>query len=862
MSLIAGTRLGPYEVLNKLGEGGMGVVYRATDTRLGRRVAIKVLPAAFSHDPDRRSRFEREARAIAALSHPNILAIHDVGTHDGQMFVVTELLEGETLRQRLAPALHGHVALPVRKAVEIATRLASGLAAAHEKGIVHRDLKPENVFLVADGQVKILDFGLARQAPSESAATETAAATRPGAVVGTVGYMAPEQVRGHAVDARTDLFALGAVLYEMLSGRRAFVRDTAAETMTAILREEPPDLTGTRIDLPAALDRIVRHCLEKNPAERFQTARDVAFALEALSGTGLNTPAAALPAVTPATRGQRRWLPVVLAAGLALVAGAAMHRSFAGASATVVTYEPKTVDPQWITNARFAPDGQTIVFSAAPTGGIPRLFVIRPDSISPEPIGDPGTHLLSISSKGELAVIVNASPIAHRLFAGTLARMTTESGAKPWMEDVREADWSPNGSSLAVIRIDGNRDRLEYPAGKVLYQTSGGYLSDPRVSPDGKKIAFFEHPVKYDNRGGVRVVDEAGMVAALADGYSAIEGLAWSADGRALFYAASSGGSNMQPTIVNVSGAPRPRLAANNPGTLVVFDNARDGRLLVSSYDESFSIRALVPGESAEREFPWLNAALFGFISADRRTLVFTDESASAGSNYAASVRPIAGGSVVRLGPGTAAEPSPDGRWVPSLTTAGDAAVLYPTGPGEPRTLAKGPLTHYEYFFRWFPDGRRAIVCGTETGKASRCYAQEVPDGVPTPITPEGVRQAKLSPDASRLLVTTTSDGYGVVPIGHSSPPIPIRGLAPDDDAVEWTSDGRAIVAVSRTVPAQVVRIDLATGTRTPLRELAPPDQTGVSSVWLNQWIDDGPGYTYTYFRTLSKLFVATGVQP
>lgn len=326
MALAPGMRLGPYEVVAKLGAGGMGEVYRSRDTRLDRDVAIKVLPAAFASEADRVSRFEREAKAVAALSHPNILAIFDTGTHDGQLYVVTELLEGETLRDRLAPvggAAPGGGArgstqdagLPVRKATDIAIQMARGLAAAHDKGIVHRDLKPENVFLTKDGHVKILDFGLARQAATTTGATETAAAlTDPGTVMGTVGYMAPEQVRGLAVDARTDLFALGAVLYEMLSGQRAFRGDTAADTMFAIVKEDPPELGAVRADLPPALDRIVRHCLEKQPNERFQSARDVAFALEALSGSGGTIARSGTVTAVPARRG--RILGIAVAAAL------------------------------------------------------------------------------------------------------------------------------------------------------------------------------------------------------------------------------------------------------------------------------------------------------------------------------------------------------------------------------------------------------------------------------------------------------------------------------------------------------------------------------------------------------------------
>src|SRR5688572_28753988 len=304
MPLAPGTILGPYEIVGLLGAGGMGEVFRARDSRLHRDVAVKILPAHVAADPDRRARFERESRAVAALSHPNILAIFDVGVDGPVTYAVTELLEGESLRECVADR-----ALPVRKAVEIAVQVARGLSAAHDKGIVHRDLKPENIFVLIDGRVKILDFGLARTAADTSAGTATG--TEPGVVMGTVGYMAPEQVRAQPVDARTDLFALGVVLHEMLSGHRVFQRDTPAESMTAILREDPPELLGARADISPALNSIVRHCLEKNPSERFQTARDAAFALEALSGSTASGQSAT--GRTP-TGGRRRWLWPVSAA--------------------------------------------------------------------------------------------------------------------------------------------------------------------------------------------------------------------------------------------------------------------------------------------------------------------------------------------------------------------------------------------------------------------------------------------------------------------------------------------------------------------------------------------------------------------
>jgi serine/threonine protein kinase len=319
MSLEAGSRLGPYEIVSPLGAGGMGEVYRAKDPRLGREVAIKVLPASFSADPDRLRRFEQEARAAGILNHPNITAVYDIGTDDGAPYVVRELLEGETLRTALSGGR-----LSPRKAIDYSLQIAHGLAAAHEKGIVHRDLKPENVFITKDGRVKILDFGLAKLTHLEEGSQATnlptaTAGTGPGVVLGTLGYTSPEQVRGRQADVRSDIFSFGAILCAMLSGKRAFHGDSAADTMSAILREDPADLSVTNQNISPGLDRIVRHCLEKNPEQRFHSAHDVAFALDTLSGA--SAPAVSLPG-RALPRGRSRALPVVIGAIL-LVAGIA-----------------------------------------------------------------------------------------------------------------------------------------------------------------------------------------------------------------------------------------------------------------------------------------------------------------------------------------------------------------------------------------------------------------------------------------------------------------------------------------------------------------------------------------------------------
>jgi serine/threonine protein kinase len=385
MALPSGTKIGPYDIIGPIGAGGMGEVFRAKDSRLGRDVAIKVLPETFAKDSERLRRFEQEARAVAALNHPNILAIHDIGEYNGSPFLVSELLEGHSLRAEM-----NNGALPTRRAVEYAAQIAQGLAAAHDKGIVHRDLKPENVFVTHDGRLKILDFGLAKlaklHAATDDSATLTLADTQqettPGMVLGTVGYMSPEQVRGEPADARSDIFALGTILYEMLSGQRAFKRDTSAETMTAILKEDPPEISTTGKPVAPAIERTVRRCLEKKPQQRFQSARDLAFDLEGLSGTTTGSgmrPAG--PSAEPAPSSLNWLIPFAAVLVLALAAGiAGWFFGVRNATTTPPFYHQLTFERGLVYAARFAPDGRSIYYSAAWKGQPVQIYSTVPDS--------------------------------------------------------------------------------------------------------------------------------------------------------------------------------------------------------------------------------------------------------------------------------------------------------------------------------------------------------------------------------------------------------------------------------------------------------------------------------------------------
>jgi Tol biopolymer transport system component len=862
VTISAGSHLGPYEVLSPIGAGGMGEVYRAKDPRLGRDVAIKVLPASFSADADRLRRFEQEARAAGILNHPNLTAVLDIGEHEGAPYVVQELLEGETLRGALAVGR-----LAPRKAIDFAIQVAQGLAAAHEKGIVHRDLKPENVFVTNDGRIKILDFGLAKLTRPEEGSQSTnlptaSLGTEPGVVLGTLGYMSPEQVRGKPADARSDIFSFGAILYEMLSGKRAFHGDSAADTMSAILKEDPPDLSMTNQNISPGVERIVRHCLEKNPEQRFHSAHDLAFDLTALSG--LSAPGRAAAAETLFSGAGRRRLLLTGAAALALLAVAGAYvvgrrvRRETAASGKL-SYSQLTFRHAPIFNARFAPDGKTVFYSAAPSGNTPEILSLRPDYPGASPRSLRDIELLSISSRGEMAVLTRAQFIRHDVFTGTLARMPLEGGApREILAAVREADWSPDGTDLAIVRDVNGRDRLEFPPGKVLCET-GGYFSNPRFSRKGDRIAFFEHPIKFDDRGLVGVVDLSGKKTVLSEGYWGLEGLAWSSNGDEVLYSGGAAYSNFDIYAVNLAG--KRRVALQSPGGLTIQDVAADGRWIASRDDHYRELAVLAPGQDRERDLSWLDLSYPVSLSPDGKTLLFTEENDSMGPNYSACLRQTDGSPVVRLGEGTAADLSRDGSWaLAAIPTPPQQLVLYPTGAGQPRKLERGGLVSYESA-RLFPDGRSILACGHEEGHGVRCYVQSVAGGKPRPVTPEGTSQGLVSPDGRWYLVSARTGGLLLFPVAGGDPR-PVPGATPEDVVVRWSTDGRSILVGRGTeVPLPIERLDIATGRREPFRTLGPSDLTGAVQIGGLAISEDGKSHAYACRRMASHLFLVEGAR-
>ena len=861
MTLSAGVHLGPYEIVGPIGAGGMGEVYRARDSRLGRDVAVKVLPAAFARDPDRLRRFEQEARAAGSLNHPNILAVYDIGVHEGSPYMVTELLEGETLRQRLGEDI------PQRKAVDYAVQTARGLAAAHQKGITHRDLKPENLFLTRDGRIKILDFGLAKlvqvEYPQDAKTLGPSAArpeTEPGSVLGTPGYMSPEQVRGETIDPRCDIFTFGANLYEMLTGQRAFRGASGVESMNAILKDDPirPDL-----NLPGGLESILRRCLEKNPEERFQSANDLGFALEAVAGVTVTAVGAPAPVTAP-----RRWRSWQLAAALGVLVVAAVAGYLAGqrgATSEPPLYRQLTFRRGTIQTAQFAPDGQTIVYSAAWEGRPYELFSTRADSPESRPLGITDAEIFSIASTGEMALALKRRILGPLVMAGMLARAPLGGGApRELAEDVQSADWSPDGKELVVARHVGGKSRIEFPVGKVLYEVPGP-IWPVRMSPKGDRIAFCEMPDGLGGGWSVSVLELSGsQKKTILSGLTVMWGMTWSrqAPEEIWFSAARSG----EPSAVYaISPSGRLRLIERVPGNLALRDTSRDGRVLLMRHNWRSNVAGAGPGETQERDLSWLDVSFLSDLANDGKALLLLAmEPTGASAIY---LRNTGGSPAVRLGDsaGFVASLSPDGKWVlASRPGPKPQLVLLPTRAGEIRTLAEDNLTAFSSA-RWLADGRRFLFAAMEPGRASRLYLRGLEGTKSQPVSPEGVGangEYCISPDGKLVAAVQPDQTVRLYPI-HGGEARPVAGALPGDLPSRFSADGRALFLFRRNeLPIKVYRLDLATGRRQLWKQLAPPDLAGAETYFTRVLITpDEKSYAYSYDRLLSELYVVEGLR-
>jgi Tol biopolymer transport system component len=869
--ILAGARLGPYEVVSPLGAGGMGEVYKARDTRLDRTVALKVLSAGVDHDADRQERFRREARAVSRLTHPHICTLYDVGEQNGVAYLVMEYLAGGTLAHRL---LRGP--LPLEEVLQIGGELADALDAAHREGLTHRDLKPANIMLTPSG-AKILDFGLAKWThpdvvDSNALGTLNPTLTQTGVVVGTVQYMAPEQTEGKPADARSDLFGLGAMLYEMTTGRKAFEGTSASSILAAILTATPPPMSTLQPLTPPALDRTVKKCLAKDPAKRWQTAADLRDELAWIEGESIARVAAAPSSGSIGTRAPQRRIAaaaatiaaVAAAIGVAFVVGQRTRGQTVGQP----WFHQLTFRRGYVAQARFAPDGQTVVYSAAWDGRPLEVFETRIDSLESRSLGLPSGSLFAISSSGEMALSLGCVPIAGHYVrcTGTLARVPVAGGApREVAQGISLADWSFDGRELAVVRDTGaGTSRLERPIGRVLYETKPGTsIIAMHASPDGDRIAYAERDDL--DVASIWTIDVSGARRLIhrLDTFL-LTGLAWSPTGDEIWFTKSAADHPAALFAVTLSG--RLRLVERVPSYLNLSDVSRDGRMLmISGFPVGYRMIGQAPGEPGERDLTWLRP-LSGDLSADGRTVLFDVSAYKTGGGNGIYLRKTDGSTPVRLegGYGDAYALSPDGHWAVVSTSQMPVQLeLLPTRAGDTRMLPSGGVADIDRPVRWFPDGKRILFRGRVPGHRPRSFVQGAQGGSPVPLTPEGIEGVAISPDGK--LIATQGVDQPAKPAIYSIADESLRpfpGTSDGDRPIQWGADGRVLyVRAPGTFPANVFRVDITTGRRELWKTFAPPDRAGLLIVDPILVTPDGRGYVYRYRFDLSDLYLVEGIK-
>jgi hypothetical protein len=885
-----GERFGPYDILGVLGQGGMGVVYRARDSRLGREVALKTLPAPSAADPARVQRFEQEAQAASSMNHPNVLSVFDAGQLDGTPYIVTELLEGQTLRERLQE--DGPV--PHRKAIELTVAIAQGLSAVHEKGVVHRDLKPENVFVTRDGRVKILDFGVARMLELSTPGNGTLPLTQEGAVMGTAGYMSPEQVRGRPADARSDVFAVGCILYELVTGRPAFDGETPVERGYAILNQDPPPLSPPS----PGLERVISRCLEKAPEQRFQDARDLAFALEAVTDLSSRAGVSSAPGGSRASGASSTTrLPWVIAGLSGIVAVVLAGAAVVGpllkpAPASVPPGAVGVAAPRftrvsfrsgWVSGARFTGD-KGVVYSGGFEGEPSQVVTGAIGSATTRPLGVPGAELYDVSRGGELALGVYRLDAAKKGSRGpVLSRVSLSGGTpRPLMENVIAAAFGP-GDAMMVVRRVGARFALEYPAGHELVSRPWAIMA--RLSPDGARIAWVDAPVAGDDRGSVVMTDSEGRELARSRTFWSVSGLAWGPEGREVWFTAADTGVLRTVRALSEAGNEREIFAA--PGSLVLFDIDAGGRLLVAMQLSRLRIFGRVGGTRNEEPLSYFSGSIPVDLAADGSSMLFIEGHGSEVSEIETYLRRFDGSPPVRLAGGHGRALSPDQKWVVVSPTAPFSTLsLVPTGPGAVWPLPPGRFSAI-HRVRFFADGKRVLISALGTDGKSHLYVQDVTAGLRSAgselglgaegearsagLAPRLVSEAELfalappSPDGTRL-AARSPDGVPVMVDVETGAAKPIAGLELGDSPVQWTSDGRGLVIARRPpklmpLEIELLRFDLATRSLTKVWDVGPSDTVGVPKMEELLVTPDASRFVFEVHQVLDELYVIEGLR-
>jgi eukaryotic-like serine/threonine-protein kinase len=841
----------------------MAEVYRAKDTRLGRDVAIKVVSEALGGDGAFLERFDREAKLAASLAHPNVVALFDVGLQDGKPYFVTELLQGESLRERLAKG-----PIPLTKALEWAAQMAQGVAAAHERGIVHRDLKPENIFITRDGHVKLLDFGIAKLIETAQAATPhglmdptvspSGSGTGTGMVLGTPGYMSPEQVRGDPVDARTDFFSLGAVLYEMLSGHRAFPAGPVVESGYAILHNEPEPLPTT---VPGPVAQVVNRCLEKDLSKRFQSARDLAFNLELLrSPTGSTGPiAATLDGVPTEPAPWRRWF---LRLGFLLALSGAVgvtYLSRRGSSqlVQVPTVEPITFRLGFVSAGRFTPDGR-VVFSAAWDGEPSDVFVRAPASLEAQSLRMPGARLLDVSAKGEIAVAIHPVASTFNLLRYSPATLAVVPGAggtpRELAPDVLSAAWSPSGE-LAAVRTLGSKRQLEFPLGTVIFETDG-LLFSPRVSPTGDLVAVIHW--QFGGSDELLLVSRNRQVTRLKT-FPLVQdspekkgplSLAWLPSGDEIWFQ-----SEGAVWATSLSGATR--LVYRGTEELRLEDISRNGTLLLRSTYAREEIGTLGPNAQREKSLSVLGAGDLAALSDDGTKVLFR-ERLEGGLVY---LRTTDAAPPVKLGNGWSLALSPDDKWALVVTDDPKSPLsLLPVGAGAARTVVV-PFANFGRG-RWLQDNQRIVVMAQPEHEQMSLYVVSLDGGTPERISPAVTPYYfEVSRDDSMAAARALDGIIKLFPL-QGGDPVSLPELGLEVVPIGWSSDGDLWVRELGGVPAHLLRFDVKRRRVVEERSVGPSDSTGVWHITYVQITPNGQHIAFDYERSFDRLLLVDGLVP